>query len=128
GDPMASAPVTGAAPFARARVGPRALPLLDASLALAGVVVLASWAALAWAHLQDRYQVNFVSGVNTALAYRLNQGDFYPPLYDGAHYGGTRYMPLPFALHAALARLTGDYLVSGKLLAYGLTLILCVQL
>jgi hypothetical protein len=131
---MATAPLTGSAPprpaslFARTWAALRALSLLDAFLGVAGLAVLASWAALAVAHLQDRYQVNFVSGVNAALALRLNQGDFYPALYDGAHYGGTRYMPLPFALHAGLARLTGEYLVSGKLLAYGLTLALCVQL
>jgi hypothetical protein len=115
-----------AAPSVWERV--RSGPLLDPCLGAAGAAVLLSWAILAASHVGDRYQVNFVSGVNTALALRLNQGDFYPELYDGAHYGGTRYMPLPFALHAGLARLTGEYLVSGKLLACTLTLALFVQL
>jgi hypothetical protein len=112
----------------RAWAGLRSLPLLDACLGAAGLAVLLSWALIAAAHVADRYQVNFVSGVNTALAMRLNQGAFYPALYDGAHYGGTRYMPLPFAAHAALARITGEYLLSGKALTYTLTLALFVQL
>jgi hypothetical protein len=64
------------------------------------------------------------SGVLMGLAAHLNAGRFYPALYDGHHYGGTRYMPLYFALHAGLARLTGEYVVSGKLL----TLLLAVPL
>src|SRR5262249_22638960 len=52
----------------------------------------------------------------------------YPDLYDGEHYGGTRYMPLPFTLQAGLARLTGNYLVAGKILAYGTTVVVCVLL
>jgi hypothetical protein len=106
----------------------RGLSLLDAGLATAGLVVILSWAVVAASHLRDRYQVNFVSGVNTALAFCLNQGNLYPSLYDGAHYGGTRYMPLPFVLHAGLARLTGEYLVSGKLLTYTLAVVLGLQL
>jgi len=53
-----------------------------------------------WSHL------NHVSGVWTALAHDLNEGVFYRPLSDaGDLYGGTRYMPLHFVLHAALMRL-----------------------
>ena len=44
--------------------------LLAMSVA-AGLAVLLSWAFLAATHVGDRYQVNFVSGVNTALAMRL---------------------------------------------------------
>lgn len=84
----------------------------------AGVVVLASYAVLALAHIRDRYQINFVSGVYTGLAMHLNSGTFYPEFYDGTHYGGTRYMPLQFVLQAGLARLTGEYLFSGKLLTF----------
>jgi hypothetical protein len=114
--------------LARSRDALRTFPFLDAALALSGAVVILSWAGLAFSHLHDRYQVNFASGVNAALALRLNQGDFYPPVFDGAHYGGTRYMPLTFALHAGLARLTGEYLVSGKLLTTALTFLLCLEL
>src|SRR5713101_2994738 len=101
---------------------------LATCLVLASLVVLLSYAVVATAHLSDRYQVNFISGIYTTLAARFNDGTFYPELYDGEHYGGTRYMPLPFVLQAVLARLTGDYLVAGKLLTYGLAAALCVQL
>ncbi|HYZ78783.1 MAG TPA: hypothetical protein VE596_15570 [Gaiellaceae bacterium] len=53
-----------------------------------------------------------------ALARYVNEGLVYPPLYDGTVFGGTRFMPLQFVLHGGVARLTGEYLVSGKLLAY----------
>jgi hypothetical protein len=42
----------------------------------------------------------------------------YPPLFDGHHLGGTRYMPIPLMLHAGLSFLTGDLVTSGKLLSY----------
>jgi hypothetical protein len=90
--------------------------------------VLASYAVIAAAHLRDRYQVNFTSGVYAGLAASLNAGTFYPDLYDGEHYAGTRYMPLHFVLHAGLARLTGEYLISGKILTYTLTALLCAEL
>jgi len=42
------------------------------------------------------------SGVWTALAVDLKNGVFYRPLYGNLGYGGTRYFPLHFVLHAAL--------------------------
>jgi len=48
----------------------------------------------------------------------VNAGVLYPPLHNGDFFGGTRYMPLQFTAHAGIARLTGEYLVSGKLFAY----------
>ena len=110
------------------RTAGRLTSLLNATLLCAGAVVLLSYAAVALGHLRDRYQVNFVSGVYAGLAARLNEGTLYPDLYDGRHYGGTRYMPMQFVLYAGLARLTGEYLVSGKLLTYVLTALLCVEL
>ena len=41
--------------------------------------------------------------------------DCIPELFDGTSYGGTRHMPVPILLHAAFARLTGEYITSGKL-------------
>jgi hypothetical protein len=102
--------------------------LLHFALLGAASLVLLSFVILTIAHFADRYQVNFVSSVYTALAVRLNQGTFYPDLYDGANYAGTRYMPLHFVLHAGLARLTGEYLMSGRLLTGALTILLCGQL
>lgn len=42
------------------------------------------------------------SGVWTALAVDLKNGVFYRPLYGDLGYGGTRYFPLHFVLHAVL--------------------------
>ena len=106
----------------------RTLAPVEWVLGGAGLVVLLGQVVVMAAHWNDRFQINFVSGVCITLAQRLNDGVFYPELYDGAHYAGTRYMPLSFVAHAGMARLTGEYLVSGKLLAYGLVLILFAEL
>jgi hypothetical protein len=90
---------------------------------VAGLVFVA-WLILAAAHVDDRYQLDHVSGVRMALAQYFDHGTLYPPLYDGRFYGGTRFMPIPIVLHGSLARLTGEYLVSGKLLGYAVTLAL----
>ena len=76
------------------------------------------------AHAADRYHVTYISGTWIALAQAANEGQFYPPLFDGDHYGGTRYMPVPVLLHAGAARLTGEYLLSGKLLDFATTALL----
>jgi hypothetical protein len=101
---------------------------LRAGLVLGSSCVLFSYAILAIAHIGDRYQLNFCSSIYASLAAYLNGGLLYPELYDGSHYGGTRYMPLEFAMHAVLARLTGEYLISGKALTYTLTLLLGVAM
>ena len=106
----------------------RLLTTVHALLVTASAVVLSSYVILAVAHAKDRYQVNFVSGVYAALAAELNDGRFYPQVYDGSHYAGTRYVPGQFLLHAGLARLTGEYLLSGKLLTYLATLALLVEM
>jgi hypothetical protein len=108
--------------------GRRVDPLLNVCLLGVSLLVLASYALVAAAHWNDRFQVNFISGIYTALAAELNDGTLYSPLFDGEHYGGTRYMPLPFVLQAGLARVVGDYLIAGKLLAYTLTAVLGLEL
>jgi hypothetical protein len=110
------------------RVHRRVELLLSACLLGVALVVLSSYALVAAVHWNDRFQVNFISGIYTTLAARLNEGTFYPPLHDGEHYAGTRYMPLPFALQAGLERFTDDYLAAGKLLAYTLTAVLGLEL
>jgi hypothetical protein len=102
--------------------------LVQSALMAAALGVLAAYVVLAVAHVNDRYQINFCSSAYASLAAYVNHGVFYPELYDGVRYGGTRYMPLEFTLHAGLARLTGEYLVSGKLLAYFLTLVVSLEL
>src|SRR2546422_4838998 len=53
------------------------------------------------------------SGVWTALAQDLARGIFYRPTADAFGFGGTRYMPLFFALHAGLIRLSIDPVTAG---------------
>jgi hypothetical protein len=81
-------------------------------------LAVASWALIALAHVDDTYALDQTAGAWMALARYVNEGVLYPPLYDGTLFGGTRFMPLQFVLHAGVARLTGEYLVSGKLVAY----------
>lgn len=82
--------------------------------------ILAGLALITAVHVDDLYRVSHVSGTWMALAQYLGDGTLYPPLYDGERYGGTRFMPLQILLHGGLAELTGDYLVSGKLLAFAI--------
>jgi hypothetical protein len=96
----------------------RGLRVLSFGLIATTIVILAIWAWFAATHVSDRYRIDQVSGVHMALAWDVNHGTLYPPLYDGRDFGGTRYMPLPILVDAEAARLTGDYLVSGKLLSY----------
>lgn len=100
-------------PLQRGLAG-RALRIGCAGIASA---LLAAAALLALVHLDDRYRVDQVAGTWTALARYAAEGTLYPPLYDGERFGGTRYMPLQIELHAGLARVTGDELLAGKLLA-----------
>jgi hypothetical protein len=91
---------------------------LSAALVVSSLAILGGWLLLAAVHVDDRYRLDHVSGARMALAQYYNHGTLYPELYDGGFYGGTRFMPLPVVLHGALARVTGEYLVSGKLLSY----------
>jgi hypothetical protein len=92
--------------------------LLGYAVLASSGLVFGSWLLIAVAHVRDRFNVGHVTGTWFALARATNEGTLYPPLFDGRAFGGTRYMPLQFVIHAGLARVTGDYLVSGKLLAY----------
>jgi hypothetical protein len=92
--------------------------ILKASLWFASAVVAISFVILAMAHVQDRFEVGWVQGTRMALARYANEGILFPPLYDGVHFGGTRFMPLPVLFHAGAARVTGEYLLSGKIASY----------
>jgi hypothetical protein len=92
-----------------------AIVLLAASALVAG-----SWLVAAVAHLDDGHAVDHVAGTWMALARYATEGTLYPPLYDGEAFGGTRFMPLPIALQAGAAELSGEYLVSAKALSYAL--------
>ena len=112
------APALSAAAPARLAVAARRLPLGALALGGLALVVAASWAVLAVTHVDDRYRVDFVSGTWLGLADYATRGVVSPPLHDGAYYGGTRYMPLPYLLEGGVARLTGDLLLSAKLVTY----------
>ena len=73
---------------------------------------------IALAHIDDRYNVNHVSGTWMALAADVRHGTLYRPLFDDGVFGGTWYTPLQFVLQAGASFLTGEWIVSGKLLAY----------
>src|SRR5688572_31860636 len=81
----------------------------------AAAAVVASIAVLAFAHIDDQHRVGWAEGTRMALARSIVHGEMYPPLFEDGRFGGTRYMPLPTALHAGLARVTDEYLTSGKL-------------
>ena len=93
--------------------GPDRLLLLGTGVA--GVIVMASWLFVAVAGLTTRDSTH-VPGTWMALAAYVDRGIVYPPLIDGGYYGGTRYMPLFFSIHAGFARFTGEFVASGHLL------------
>jgi hypothetical protein len=97
---------------------------LSLSLVALAAAVLIATTYLAVVHVDDRYRVDHVAGTRMALAQRVTEGTLYPELYDGELYGGSRFMPLPVVLHAALDGVIDDLLVSGKLLSYAAMLAL----
>src|SRR6266508_4095850 len=98
--------------------GSRTISLAHAAAYALAVLTLLSTLVVVIAHLGDRYQIDHVAGSWIGLARYLNAGTFYPELYDGSSFGGTRFMPLYFALHSVLARATVDYVLAGKALSF----------
>lgn len=92
----------------------RGLRLLLAVSTLPIVVVTLLRIHQCWAN--DAY-LDQVSGVWIALANDLCHGVFYRPLYGPLGYGGTRYFPLFFLLHAGLVKLGGNLIVTGHFLS-----------
>jgi hypothetical protein len=107
-DPLAAADVPS----------PRVGRLIDAGLAFLVAIAFGSVVLVAAAHVDDRYNVNHVSGTWIALADDVREGAFYRPLFEDGMFGGTWYTPLQFLLQAGGASISGEYIVSGKLLAY----------
>jgi hypothetical protein len=95
---------------------------LSTLLPLAAAFVLLCYVAVTLAHIADTYHVGHVSGVWIGLARYLNDGVLYPAVYEDGRFAGSRYMPLFFTLHAGLAAVTGEYVMSGKLLSLAVTL------
>jgi hypothetical protein len=95
---------------------------LGAALALATVLRMPA----AW---ESGNALNHVSGAWMALADDLARGTFYRPVFDPeGGYGGTRFFPLAFALHAGLARAGADLLASGYAVSLGAGALLVVGL
>jgi hypothetical protein len=79
-----------------------------------GVAAIALTLLIALGELNTRYNLNHVSSTWMAQAQALDYGLLYPELFDGTHYGGTRFMPVPIILNWLGSKLTGEYLISGK--------------
>ena len=91
--------------------------LAEFALWLTAVGGIASVSLIVFAHLNDTYHIDHVAGAWLGLAKYVGSGVVYPPLYDGTHFGGTRYMPLQFLLYGLVGRLSGDYLAAAKALS-----------
>jgi hypothetical protein len=100
----------------------------DALFAVPGVLLVGSVAFVAAAHVADRYALGWVQGTRMALARYVNEGLLYPPLFAHGRFGGTRFMPVPTVLHAGAARITDEYVVSGKLVGAASTVLLLTGL
>ena len=87
--------------------------IADALLAAAAVVVIVLTVVRANVFWQNEAFLDDASGNWTALAKDLTEGVFYRPLQSAAGYGGSRYFPLHFVLHAGLMKLVGDPMRSG---------------
>jgi hypothetical protein len=85
--------------------------------AAVGLAAISSWALVVSVHVADGYRVDHVTGAWMALAQAADAGELYPPLHEDGRFGGTRYMPLALVAYTGVAQLTGEYVVSGKLLA-----------
>ena len=99
-------------------------PWLRVPLWIVAGGILSCWVALAALHVDDDYRVGHNGGTWAALAETARAGRLYPPIFDGEHYAGTRYMPLPILLNALASGVAGDPLIGGKVLAWLLMLAL----
>jgi predicted membrane-bound dolichyl-phosphate-mannose-protein mannosyltransferase len=92
-------------------------PFVSLALCTIAVAVLAGWLALSAFHLRDDYHISHLQGVWLGVVDAASHGQLYPPIFDGEHFAGTRYMPMPILLNALASRVVGDPLVGGKLVA-----------
>jgi hypothetical protein len=113
GDP--ATPDRSDVPEAQAR---RLVAILSAVATSLAAVVFLSSALIAAVHADGSYNVHQVSGVWLALAQDVRDGLFYPPLYDGHFFGGTRYMPGQILAYAGAAEAVGDPVIGAKLSVY----------
>lgn len=100
------------------------LPGLSAVVGVFAAGVLLSWLLIAGVHADDTYHVSDVGAAWLTLARDVEHGVLYPPLYDGHHFGGTRYMPLQILTFTGGEEVTGDHIVGAKLVVYLLAVLL----
>jgi hypothetical protein len=102
----------------------RLSPMLSAALWAIAAAVIAGWLSLAVIHVNDDYRVTHNQGVWIAVSDAARSGRLYPPIFDGEHYAGTRYMPITLLLNGLASAIAGDPWLGGKLLAAGLMAVL----
>lgn len=95
------------------RVGPWPRAFLFAAVALI-LLITALRASVCWT---NDAEVSHAAGVIITMAADLKNGLFYRPLFGPVGYGGTRYFPLYFCLHALLLKLGMPILLSAYLLS-----------
>ena len=98
----------------------------DILLVLFGLAATVSVMGVGFAHLADRFRVDHVAGAWMALTHYAQDGIFYPPLFDGERFGGTRFMPLSLLVNLAFAVVGNDLIVSGKMASAVSALLLLV--
>jgi hypothetical protein len=87
-----------------------ARPLLVISLAALVLTTIAQ----VWITWRADSMMDDVAGIWSALAADMRNGIFYRPLYGPLGYGGTRYFPLHFAIHAGLMKAGLNVVVAGR--------------
>jgi len=92
-------------------VGPRIF------LFTAVAIIFVITAVRAWIWWGNDAGMSLASGVMITMAADLKDGTFYRPLFDSGGYGGTRYFPLYFCLHALLLKLGMPVVLSAYLLS-----------
>jgi hypothetical protein len=101
-------------------VSPRAKAFLFAAVAIIVIITVAR----TWIWWRADAGISFASGVMITMASDVTHGVFYRPLFGPLGYGGTRYFPLYFCLHALLLKLGLPVLFSAYLLSASAILLL----
>jgi hypothetical protein len=105
-------------------------PWLDRALRAAAVVLTVGLPAITIARAARAWpreaHLGYAEGIWLGLANDAARHVFYRPLQGPLGYGGTRYFPLFFLLHAGLIRVGLDPIVAGYLLAISSVALLLV--
>ena len=96
-------------------VGVSVAPRILLFAAVAIIVVITAVRASIW--WRNDAGISFASGVMITMAADLKDGIFYRPLFDSGGYGGTRYFPTYFCLHALLFKVGMPVLLSAYVLS-----------